>query len=159
MQDISYFVKDIFILSTCATKGDGTVVYLPNPWLASQVISNFRRSLNMWDCVSIVVPYDIDDSVIQAMSEKMDHFFRTNTVDYTGPNGIDYAEIHDNHRMDINFWFEGRGNWQNTGLKGSRKIKAYNKMREVAKELNIKYTNMTSHVLNYTKPEHLGTEY
>eukprot|EP00835_Amoeboradix_gromovi_P000077 NODE_1_length_95616_cov_0.657642.p77 type:complete len:113 gc:universal NODE_1_length_95616_cov_0.657642:32433-32771(+) len=105
----------------------------------------------MWDCVSIVVLYSIDDRLLQQLCEKMDQYFRGNTVDFTGPNGIDYANILDNHRIDLKFWYECRGNWQNTGLKGQRRMRAFNRIREVAKELGITYTPLAQN-FNVLKP-------
>eukprot|EP00834_Sanchytrium_tribonematis_P006424 NODE_469_length_7049_cov_0.468489.p12 type:complete len:112 gc:universal NODE_469_length_7049_cov_0.468489:6711-6376(-) len=106
----------------------------------------------MWDCVSIVVPYDIQETQLSQLNDKMCQFFKENSVDYTGPCGMDYASLVDNHRMDLNFWYECRGNWQNTGLKGQRRIRAFNKIRELAKELNIKYTPLAQPVQVQTIP-------
>ena len=142
VENESYFVKDIYILSTAVTKGDGTVAYIPNPWLAQRPIFNFRRAGNMWDSVSITVPFSIEDATIQLISERMDAFFKENPVEYTGPNGIDYSEVVDNYKLIITFWYESRGNFQNTGLKGQRKIRAMNKIREIVKELDIQYRSM-----------------
>jgi len=116
-------VKEIHLLSTILLNGSGTHVQVSNNVLATLFIQNIRRSLKMSETFTFDVDFTTSFKQIERLRSLMLGFVQMERRDFQPSFDIVVVDIPDQEKMTLSADIMYKSNWQQGGLKATRRNK------------------------------------
>lgn len=123
VDDDTYTVKEIRLLSTIFLDKNTCLVQAPNMQLNDKFIHNFRRSPQMSEPFDFDVSYSTSFDQIEQLRELMLAFLKAERRDYQSVFDILVVDIPDQEKMTLRADIKYKSNWQQGALKGKRRNK------------------------------------
>ncbi|XP_010918162.1 mechanosensitive ion channel protein 6-like [Elaeis guineensis] len=139
IEDVQMVVEEMNILTTVFLRYDNQKIIYPNSVLATKYIGNFYRSPDMGDsidfCVHVATPVEklakMRERIIGYMENKKEHW-------YPGP-AVVLRDVDDMNRLKISIWMRQRINFQNMGLRFTRRELVLEETIRILRDLDIEY--------------------
>lgn len=137
-----YFVKEISLLYTEFKKMEGHVVQAPNSYLNTLFILNMRRSGGLAEAVPITIKFGTTLDQIEGLRNHLLEFVKQEKREYQGNILTELREVVEAHSLTLNVVFFYKSNWQNEGLRLSRRNKFICALMVTLQELGIEGPRM-----------------
>ncbi|EHA8587648.1 mechanosensitive ion channel protein 6-like [Cocos nucifera] len=139
IEDVQMVVEEMNILTTVFLRYDNQKIIYPNTVLATKFIGNFYRSPDMGEsidfCVHVATPVEklakMRERIIGFMENKKEHW-------YPGP-AVVLRDVDDMNRLKISIWMRHRINFQNMGLRFTRRELVLEETIRILRDLDIEY--------------------
>lgn len=142
MRGDDYFVKEISLLYTEFKKMEGHVVQAPNSYLNTLFILNMRRSGGLAEAVPLTIKFGTTLEQIDELRLRLLEFVKAEKREYQGNILTEIREVVEAYSIRLNVVFFYKSNWQNEGLRLSRRNKFICAMMVSMQELGIEGPQM-----------------
>lgn len=122
-QGDDYFVKEISLLYTEFKKMEGHIVQAPNSYLNTLFILNQRRSGGLAEAVPIIIKFGTTLEQMEALRARLLEFVTAEKREYQASILTELKSVNEAHSLTLNVIFFYKSNWQNEGLRLSRRNK------------------------------------
>ncbi|KAJ7218050.1 Mechanosensitive ion channel-domain-containing protein [Mycena pura] len=123
IENVSYTVKEIRLLSTVFINSDGVLVQAPNLVLNGEFIQNIRRSPQMSETFTFDVHYSTSFEDVEKLRERMLKFVTTERRDYQPAFDVVVVDFPDQEKMTLSADIKYKSNGQQGALKAKRRNK------------------------------------
>ncbi|KAL1302439.1 hypothetical protein AAFC00_002831 [Neodothiora populina] len=137
-----YFVKEIALLYTEFKKMEGHVVQAPNSYLNTLFILNQRRSGGLAEALPIIIKFGTTLEQIDDLRNKLFEFVKQEKREYQTNVITELRAVNEVHSLTLNVVFFYKSNWQNEGLRISRRNKFICALMVCLQELRIEGPRM-----------------
>ena len=142
MRGDDYFVKEISLLYTEFKKMEGHVVQAPNSYLNTLFILNMRRSGGLAEAVPLTIKFGTTLEQIDELRSRLLEFVKAEKREYQGNILTEIREVIEAYSIRLNVVFFYKSNWQNEGLRLSRRNKFICAMMVSMQEIGIEGPKM-----------------
>ena len=142
MKGDDYFVKEISLLYTEFKKMEGHVVQAPNSYLNTLFILNMRRSGGLAEAVPLTIKFGTTLEQIDELRSRLLEFVKAEKREYQGNILTEIREVVEAYAIRFNVVFFYKSNWQNEGLRLSRRNKFICAMMVSMQEIGIEGPQM-----------------
>lgn len=111
MDQSSYFVRRIGLLSTTFERWDGFTVYIPNSVLATKSICNVRRTALQSQRVELVLPATVSSQSLSLLESRLNTFSQAESRDFASIRCCRY-EMRDMNQLALVIAIKHRYNFQ-----------------------------------------------
>jgi len=137
VEEESYTVKEIRLLSTIFLDNHNTLVQAPNNVLNDKFILNIRRSPVMSETFPFDVAFDTTFEQVEALRDKMLAFVKEQRRDFLPSFDVVVVDIPDQEKMSLTAEIKYKSNWQQGALKVKRRNKWICALKQSMSELSI----------------------
>ena len=141
MDDTSYEVLKIHVLSTILKRSDGTEVTISNSILQNKPIQNIRRSGDMSESIIIDVPFDTASSTIAEFRGRILEWVRSQSKDFTSKCDLFVNELQLRESVTgyirVTIVVQHKGNFMDGGQRSARKMRLILLVKELLAEYKI----------------------
>ncbi len=123
LKGYDYFVKEISLLYTEFKKMEGHIVQAPNSYLNTLFILNQRRSGGLAEAVPVTVGFGTTLDQITELREQLLLFVQAEKREYQSQILTELRDVTECYSINLNVVFFYKSNWQNEGLRLSRRNK------------------------------------
>ncbi|KAH0448049.1 hypothetical protein IEQ34_021849 [Dendrobium chrysotoxum] len=136
---VQMVVEEMNILTTIFLRADNQKITYPNSVLATLPIGNFYRSPDMGDnvdfCVHVATPLE----KLAVMREKIMAFMESKKEHWHPGAQVVLKDVDDMNKLQISIWMRHRINFQDMGMKFTRRELVILELIRVLRELDIEY--------------------
>ncbi|XP_020599120.1 mechanosensitive ion channel protein 6-like [Phalaenopsis equestris] len=136
---VQMVVEEMNILTTIFLRYDNQKITYPNSVLATLPIGNFYRSPDMGDSVDFCVHVSTPLEKLAAMREKIITFMESKKEHWYPGAQVVVKDVDDMNRLKIAIWMRHRMNFQDMGMKSTRRELVVLELIRVLRELDIEY--------------------
>lgn len=136
---VQMIVEEMNLLNTVFLKFDNEKIYYPNSVLATKPIGNFYRSPDMGDGIDFAVDVSTTIDQIKALKEKIKEYLEKNPEFWSPNHNVIVKDFDDVNKMKMAFYFTHTMNFQNFGLRSSRRSDLILELKTILEDLQIKY--------------------
>ncbi|KAI0785645.1 Mechanosensitive ion channel-domain-containing protein [Abortiporus biennis] len=123
VDDQTYTVKEIRLLSTIFLDGNSCSVQAPHTVLNDKFLLNIRRSPQMSEPFTFDVAYSTTFEQIEKLRELMIGFLKSERRDYQAIFDVTVVDIPEQEKMTLRVDIKYKSNWQQGALKAKRRNK------------------------------------
>lgn len=152
-------VINVGLLGTTFTHINGQVAYIPHTILRQKIIFNIRRSLNQSEQIDFQVDFETPKEKIVLLKERINKYIEAEeSREFHADPLLAITDMVDSNKLNLYFWLEHKGNWQDGGRRWARRTRFMIALREICQELEMRYSLLPLRLehLNpppYAKPE------
>ncbi|KAG0472688.1 hypothetical protein HPP92_014545 [Vanilla planifolia] len=136
---VQMVVEEMNILTTIFLRYDNQKITYPNSVLATLPIGNFYRSPDMGDNIDFCIHVSTPAEKLALMRERMIAFMESKKDHWHPGAQVVLRDIDDMNRLKISIWMRHRINFQDMGMKFSRRELVVQELIRVLRELDIEY--------------------
>ncbi|XAR53469.1 hypothetical protein NMG60_11022034 [Bertholletia excelsa] len=136
---VQMVVEEMNILTTIFLRYDNEKIFYPNSVLASKPISNFNRSPEMGDAVDFAIDVSTSAQSIVALKDKIKEYIARNPNYWRPCHTMIVKDIENVNKMNMALYVNHTINFQNYVEKINRRSELVLELKEIFKELGIKY--------------------
>ncbi|KAJ9074526.1 hypothetical protein DSO57_1005549 [Entomophthora muscae] len=146
-------VEKVGLLGTKFTHINGQSTYIPHMILMKKIIYNIRRSTSQAEQIDFQIDFDTPKEKIFALKERINQYlFEEESRDFYSEILMGLSEIIDSNKLNMFFWLEYKGNWQNGGKRWARKTRFMIALREICKDLDMQYSLLPQKIEHLNPP-------
>ncbi|KAJ8663636.1 hypothetical protein O0I10_000884 [Lichtheimia ornata] len=136
----NWVVVKVGLLVSTFMNWDGTIIYAKNSVLATQYITNVRRSGPMGETLEIHIAFDTPTWKIHKLRDHMTEWTNERPTLYR-PNSssCNVVSFENQNRITVTFYFEHTQNWQDAGGRWLRHNTYIVELKEESERLGIEY--------------------
>ena len=135
-------VKKMGLFATVFARADGTETYYFNSQLFNMFITNWRRSDKTAETVSLQVAWRTPVEKLQALEDAMNDWLQHEENRWFQPStSVVYQNISYQRYLEVTLGVSHNGNWQDWGLRLTRKTVFYAAVQHFCRQLGIKTYN------------------
>lgn len=123
VNDVTYTVKEIRVLSTIFLDANAALVQAPNTVLNGEFIQNIRRSPQMSEPFTFDVAYSTSFDQIEQLRAMMLAFLKSERRDFQPVFDVLVVDIPGQEKMTLRADIKYKSNWQQGALKATRRNK------------------------------------
>lgn len=144
----TYVVTKIYLLTTLLESFDGQLEYVANTHLATMDIYNIRRSRPCCDGYKVNFAFETTTTAqLLKLQEKLTEYTHNpNNSDFSGKVGININGVFDMENLIVTYYATQRGTKQNWDLYLARKTKFMAKIIEQCEALNIEWRPLPKYI-------------
>lgn len=136
----SFIVKELGILTTVFQMWNGQVVYSPNSVLASKAIVNIRRSSCQTEVLEIHIAFSTAPEKLKELENRINDWLASESRDFSPTMKILPYEIENMNKIKIQLLLEHRSNWQEMEKRWARRSKFLLWLKDTLVDIGISYT-------------------
>lgn len=142
LDDDTFVVKRVTLLSTLLSRWDGTDIYVDNYTLARKFVINVRRSGKMFENAWIQVGWDTSVDKLERLEAKMNKWLQTEQTRMFEPSTMVVPQSLNYMRyIECTVGMMHRENWQDWGGRWNRRNAFHAALHHYTRELGITYYN------------------
>ncbi|KAI7874124.1 hypothetical protein K492DRAFT_154227 [Lichtheimia hyalospora FSU 10163] len=136
----NWVVVKVGLLVSTFMNWDGTIIYAKNSVLATQYITNVRRSGPMGETLEIHIAFDTPTWKIHKLRDHMATWTNERPTLYrTNSSSCNVVAFENQNRITVTFYFEHTQNWQDAGARWLRHNTYIVELKEESERLGIEY--------------------
>ncbi|KAI0220093.1 hypothetical protein L0F63_006914 [Massospora cicadina] len=134
-------VINVGLLGTTFTHINGQVAYIPHTILRQKIIFNIRRSLNQSEQIDFQVDFSTPKEKIVLLKERINKYIEAEeSREFHADPLLAITDMVDSNKLNLYFWLEHKGNWQDGGRRWARRTRFMIALREICQELDMRYS-------------------
>uniref|UniRef100_A0A2N9H7Y3 Mechanosensitive ion channel MscS domain-containing protein n=1 Tax=Fagus sylvatica TaxID=28930 RepID=A0A2N9H7Y3_FAGSY len=135
-------VEEMNILTTIFLRYDNEKILYPNSVLSTKPISNFDRSPEMSDSIEFAVDVSTSIESIKALKARIKTYLESKPQHWRPGHDLVVKEIENVNKMKMALIFTHTINFQNYGVRNSRRSELILELKKLFEELGIKYDQL-----------------
>ncbi|ORX83454.1 hypothetical protein K493DRAFT_360468 [Basidiobolus meristosporus CBS 931.73] len=139
IDDKSYIVKEMGLLSTVFETPEGTVVIIPNNSISGSSIENIRRSGDISEILRVLVDSSTTMKQIHQLELKLVQFLNECSREFKNETKITLSDFPDPSQMTLEIEVPYKGNWQNESEHSKRRNMFMFALKDAVSSVGITY--------------------
>ncbi|KAK8945462.1 Mechanosensitive ion channel protein 6 [Platanthera guangdongensis] len=139
VEGVQMIVDEMNILTTVFLRYDNLKITYQNSVLAQLHICNHYRSPDMGDSIDFCIHVSTPVEKIAIMREKITSFIEARKDHWYPGSQLVVKDVEDMNRLNVSVWMRHRINFQNMGLKWTRREPVLQETIRILRELDVEY--------------------